>query len=568
MSSHAPVVEEAAPTAETGDKNYLNEEKGLWSWLTTLDHKRIGVMYLISVTVALLLGGLFAMLVRLHLMTPDGNFFDTAAQYNRAFTLHGAIMVFLFVIPGIPAAIGNFVLPLMIGAQDVALPRLNLASWYMWVIGAALMISAIIVGGVDTGWTFYIPYSTTYSREGTAVLLALFGVFILGFSSIFTGLNFVVTIHKLRCKGMTWFRMPLMLWGLYATALLQVVATPVLGITLALAMVERAFGVGIFDPALGGDPVLFQHFFWFYSHPAVYIMILPAMGVISELVTVHSHKNIFGYKAIAFSSLAIALVSFLVWGHHMFTSGQSPFAGAVFSFLTYLVAIPTAVKAVNWIATLYKGSIALRTPMLYALGFLYVFTIGGLTGIFLATTSVDLHLHDTYFVFLSAADAHRRRIQDGDRVRVWNDNGKFEAIAKVAWFLVFLGFNVTFLPQFIMGSRGMPRRYASYPEQFKGLHVMSSYGAFIIGAGITLTVAYLVWAAFKGKKAGVNPWRAVSLDWKVPSPPKLHNFARDPEVSYGPYEFGVPAAESAAPWMDEEVAAAFAGSEANKETHA
>ncbi|GIW72446.1 MAG: cytochrome c oxidase subunit I [Planctomycetota bacterium] len=546
MTTEAPAPATAELRGEPAP-SYLQEPRGLWSWLTTLDHKRIGILYLISVTAALFVGGLFAMLIRLELISPELSFFSSTLAYNQAFTLHGAIMVFMFVIPGIPAALGNFVLPLMLGAQDVALPRLNLASWYFWLAGSALMIGAILAGGIDTGWTFYIPYSSTYSREGDAVLLALGGVFILGFSSIFTGLNFVVTMHKLRCRGMGWFRMPLFLWAIYATALLQIVATPVLGITLALAMVERAFGVGIFRPELGGDPVLFQHFFWFYSHPAVYIMILPAMGVISELIAVHSHKKIFGYRAIAFSSLAIALISFLVWGHHMFTSGQSQVAGAVFSFLTFLVAIPTAIKAVNWVATLYKGQIALRTPMLYALGFLFVFIVGGLTGIFLATVSINLHLHDTYFVV-----AHFHYVMVGGTVmaflgglhhwwpkmfgRMYN-----ERAAKLGWLLVVGGFIWTFLPQFIMGSRGMPRRYATYNmeglEVHQPLHLMSSLGAWVIGAGMVWTLCYLVYSIFKGRRAEVNPWRAVSLEWDVPSPPATHNFPIDPHVDFGPYDF-------------------------------
>jgi cytochrome c oxidase subunit 1 len=373
--------------------NYLNHTRGIRSWLFTLDHKRIGVLYLISILSAFFLGGMFALVLRTELMTPGKTIVD-ADFYNQMFTLHGAVMIFLFIIPGIPAALGNLALPLMLGAKDVAFPRLNLCSWWLWVTGAVFAVISILLGAVDTGWTFYTPYSTT---TGTAVVSIVTGVFILGFSSIFTGLNFIVTIHKLRPHGMTWFRMPLFLWGLYGTAIIQVLATPVLGITALLLIAERTMGVGIFDPGLGGDPVLFQHFFWFYSHPAVYIMILPAMGVISELISVFSRKHIFGYKFIAFSSIAIAVLSFLVWGHHMFTA-MSPLANMLFSALTFSVSIPSAIKVFNWLATMYGGSIQLRTPMLYALGFIFLFTIGGLTGLFLGTLSTDIHLHDTYFV--------------------------------------------------------------------------------------------------------------------------------------------------------------------------
>ncbi|MEN8151849.1 MAG: cbb3-type cytochrome c oxidase subunit I, partial [Planctomycetota bacterium] len=387
------IAVETAPGHAEGD-NYITHGKGLKSWLVTLDHKRIGVLYIISILTSFFLGGVFALLVRTELITSKQTIVD-ADTYNQLFTLHGAVMIFLFVIPGIPAAIGNFVLPLMLGAKDVAFPRLNLASWYLYVVGAIFALVSIALGAVDTGWTFYTPYSTETS---TAVVPMTTGAFILGFSSILTGLNFIVTVNKLRPAGMTWFKMPLMLWGLYATAIIQVLATPVLGITLLLLIVERLLGVGIFDPALGGDPVLYQHFFWFYSHPAVYIMILPAMGVISELISVHSRKHIFGYHFIAYSSIAIAFLSFLVWGHHMYTSGQSALASTIFSLLTFSVAIPSAVKVFNWLATMYKGNIQLTTPMLYALGFIFLFGIGGLTGLFLGSLAVDVHLHDTYFV--------------------------------------------------------------------------------------------------------------------------------------------------------------------------
>jgi cytochrome c oxidase subunit 1 len=448
-------------------------------------------------------------------------------------------MVFLVIIPGIPAALGNIVLPLMLGAKDVAFPRLNLASWYLWVIGACCLVFSLISNAADTGWTFYTPYSTTTT---TTVIPALFGAFVLGFSSIFTGLNFITTMHKMRPPGMNWFRMPLFLWALYATGIMQVLATPVLGITLLMLIVERAVGIGIFDPALGGDPVLFQHFFWFYSHPAVYIMIVPAFGVVSEIFPVFSRKRIFGYKFIALSSVAIAILGFLVWGHHMFTSGQSVLAGTIFSAITFLIAIPTAIKMFNWIATMYKGKIHLDTPMLYALAFLWVFAIGGLTGVFLSTMSVDIHLHDTYFVV-----AHFHYVMMGGAITAFMGGlhywwpkftGKMypERPGQLGAILVFAGLNLTFFPQFIMGTRGMPRRYYSYLPEFQELHQLSTIGAYILGLGFVLTAAYLLKSFFKGKPAPANPWGATTLEWLCTSPPPYYNFHEEPVVNRGPYE--------------------------------
>ncbi len=531
--------------------NYLTHTKGFFSWALTLDHKRIGMMYLISVLTAFFVAGIAALAVRTELMMPGEQFLSQDA-YNQMFTLHGAIMVFLVIIPSVPAAMGNFVLPIMLGAKDVAFPRLNLFSYYLWVTGAILAVTAIVMGGVDTGWTFYVPYSTSGSTMGGVIPLAM-GVFVLGFSSIFTGLNFIVTIHRLRPPGMTWFRMPLFLWAIYATAILQVMATPVIGITVALLIVERAFGIGIFDPGLGGDPVLFQHFFWFYSHPAVYIMILPGMGIISELISVHSHKHIFGYKFIAFSSVAIAIFSFLVWGHHMFTSGQSPLMNVIFSAITFSVAIPSAVKVFNWLATLYKGSISLNTPMLYALGFIFIFAIGGLTGLHLGTLAADIHLHDTYFVV-----AHFHYVMMGSALvamigglhhwwpkmtgRMYN-----ETLGRIAFVLVFVGFNVTFFTQFMLGSLGMPRRYHDYsgPEWdpavtalYHKFHFVSTMGSFIMAIGFFLTAYYLLHSLFRGKKAPANPWGGRSLEWQCTSPPPHDNFAEAPTVG-DCYDFSV-----------------------------
>ncbi len=523
----------------SGEINYINEFKGLKSWFTSLDHKRIGLMYMISVMFFFLLGGLAALLLRLELLKPGGQFL-TPDQYNQVLTYHGAIMVFMVIIPGIPAVLGNFFLPLHIGAKDVAFPRLNLASWYVFMFGALLAASTMFTSKIDTGWTFYTPYSI---KTGTAVVTMVLAAFIMGMSSILTGLNFIVTVHKLRAPGMTMHRMPLFVWALYSTAILQVLATPVLGITLLLLVAERTLGVGIFDPALGGDPVLFQHFFWFYSHPAVYIMILPAMGVVSELITTFSKKTIFGYTAIAYSSLGIAGVSFFVWGHHMFVSGQSEIAGIVFSFITMLVGVPTAIKMFNWLATLYKGSISFQSPMLYAMGFMFLFAIGGVTGIMLAVLATDVHFHDTYFVV-----AHFHYVMVGGTLMAlmggfyyWFPKmfGKMynESLARLTFIFIFVGFNVTFFPQFILGAMGMPRRYFDYIPAYQSLNAISTVGSWLIGTGFLLSLYVLVQGLRKGEKAPANPWGSKTLEWTVPSPPIHTNFEVDPIVKAGPYEY-------------------------------
>jgi cytochrome c oxidase subunit I len=520
--------------------NYINKAYGVKSWLLTIDHKRIALLYLGSITVFFFLGGAFATVVRLELMTPQGDLMQ-AETYNRMFTMHGIVMVFFFLIPSVPAVLGNFLIPLMIGAKDLAFPKLNLLSWYVYNVGAIFTLYAMISGGVDTGWTIYPPYSTNYSTSN--VLLVGVGIFITGFSSILTGLNFIVTIHTMRAPGMTWFRLPLFIWSHYATSLIMVLGTPVIAITVLLVALERIAHVGVFDPKLGGDPVLFQHLFWFYSHPAVYIMVLPAMGVVSELIANFSRKNIFGYKLVAFASLAIAVFGFLVWGHHMFTSSQSVYAGMVFSFLSYAVAIPSAIKVFNWTATLYKSSISYATPILYGLGFIGLFTIGGMTGLFLAALGLDVHVHDTYFVV-----AHFHYIMVGGTLMAYlgglhywwpKITGRMypEGWAKFSALIIFVGFNLTFFPQFILGYWGMPRRYYAYPEEFQVLNVMSTAGASILGFGLLFPMIYFMWSMRYGPVPPDNPWGAFGLEWQTSSPPPTENFPETPVVTWEAYEF-------------------------------
>lgn len=526
--------------------NYLNNGHTVKSWLLTKDHKRIALLYLVSITVFFFLGSLFALLIRLELLTPGGDLVSSET-YNKFFTMHGVIMVFFFLIPSIPATLGNFLIPIMIGARDLAFPKINLLSWYIYITGGAFTLWALAAGGVDTGWTFYTPYSTAASNSH--VVLAGLGIFITGFSSILTGFNFIITIHKMRAPGMTWFRLPLFVWAHYATSIVMILGTPVVAITLLLVLLERVLHLGLFNPALGGDPVLYQHLFWFYSHPAVYIMILPGMGVMSEIIAAFSRKSIFGYTFVAFSSLGIALVGFLVWGHHLFLSGQSAYAALVFSVLSFLVAIPSAIKMFNWAATLYQGSVQWDQPMIYALGFLGLFLIGGLTGLFLAAIGLDIHVHDTYFVV-----AHFHYIMVGGAIMAYlgglhywwpKITGKMypKAPAITAAALVFVGFNLTFFPQFILGYLGMPRRYHAYPDELQVFNVLSTAGASILGVGYVLPSLYFLWSLKYSPAAGANPWGAKGLEWEIPSPPPTENFTTIPIVTEPAYAYAHEEAE-------------------------
>src|SRR6187399_3762926 len=507
--------------------NYLNNGHGFASWLLTKDHKRIALLYLFSITIFFFLGGFFALMIRLELLTPAADFIQPD-MYNRMFTMHGVMMVFFFLIPSIPATLGNFLVPMMIGAKDLAFPRINLLSWYIYILGGMFTLVAAITGGVDTGWTFYAPYST--SASNSHVITAGVGIFITGFSSILTGLNFIVTTHRMRAPGMTWFRLPLFVWAQYATSLIMVLGTPVIAITVLLMAFERVLRVGIFDPSIGGDPVLFQHLFWFYSHPAVYIMVLPGMGVMSELVAAGARKNVFGYSFVAFSSLAIAIIGFLVWGHHMFVAGETPYAALLFSIISYLVAVPSAVKTFNWTATLYKGSISYQTPMLYAFGFIGLFLVGGLTGLFLAAIGLDVHVHDTYFIV-----AHFHYIMVGGALMAYlgglhywwpKITGRLypEGWGRFSALVIFVGFNLTFLPQFVAGYLGMPRRYHAYPPEFQVFNVLSSAGASILGFGMLIPAIYFVWSMRYGRHAEANPWHLPGLEWRTQSPPPTENF--------------------------------------------
>ncbi|HWX93945.1 MAG TPA: cytochrome c oxidase subunit I [Terriglobales bacterium] len=533
----------ATAVIETGEREtYLNREYGIKSWLLTVDHKRIALLYLIGVTFFFFVGGFFALLVRLELLTPAGDLVQ-ADTYNKLFTMHGQVMVFFFLIPVIPAVLGNFLIPIMIGAKDLAFPRINLLSWYLYVIGGCLMAYTILAGGVDTGWTFYTPLSTEFLK--TNVITAALAVFVSGFSSIFTGLNFIVTIHRMRAPGMTWNRLPLFVWAHYATSIIQVLGTPVVAIAIVLVALERLFHLGIFNPALGGDPLLFQHLFWFYSHPAVYIMILPGMGIVSEIVCCFSRKRVFGYQAMAMAVLGIAVVGFLVWAHHMFVAGISLYAALIFSLLSYFVAVPSAIKVFNWTATMYKGSITYQTPMIYAFGFIGLFTIGGLTGLFLACLGVDVHVTDTYFVV-----AHFHYIMVGGTIMAYMGGMHFwwpkisgklypEFWGKLSAMIVFIGFNLTFFPQFILGYMGMPRRYWDYSKapEYQILNVLSTAGASVLAVGYLMPMIYFLWSMRYGKPAPDNPWNAAGLEWMIPSPPSTFNFDEQPVVTWEAYNY-------------------------------
>jgi cytochrome c oxidase subunit 1 len=551
MSTAEPESAEHA-ASEVPAPDYLTADSGLWSWLNTRDHKRIGLMFYGAVVLMFLFGGLFALALRTELLTPERTVMD-AMTYNRMFTLHGVTMVWLFLVPSIPTSFGNFILPIQLGARDLAFPKLNLMSFYTFVIGAAVTIGGMLAGGTDTGWTFYTPYSDASPTDVVPVVL---GIFILGMSSIFTGINFIATTHMLRARGMTWTKLPLFVWSIYGTSIIMVLATPVLGMALFLVALDHGLHLGIFNPAVGGDPVLFQHIFWFYSHPAVYIMILPAMGVISEVVPTFAHRRPASYLAIAVSSLGIAFVGFLTWGHHMFVAGMSTFDAGVFGILSMFVAIFSAIKVFTWTASLYKGQIEMRTPLLYFFGFLFLFIFGGMTGVAVATQSLDVHWHDTYFVV-----AHFHFIMVGGSVTAFLAAAHYwfpkmfgrlydERVGLLSATAVFLGFVLTFLPQFLLGNMGMPRRYYAYPPQYQWLHVLSTGGAWLLAGAVLLSLGNLAVALRWGRRAPPNPFRSRSFEWLTPSPPPKHNFSRTPRLDYSPYDYS----------MTEEEARARAGS--------
>ncbi|HEY0162193.1 MAG TPA: cbb3-type cytochrome c oxidase subunit I [Edaphobacter sp.] len=540
MSTTLPSVNQQQQTVAPPVTNYLNAEHGLKSWLLTVDHKRIALLYLLGVTFFFIVGGVLAFILRLELLTPSSDLMamDT---YNKVFTMHGVVMVFFVLIPAVPAVLGNFLIPLMVGARDLAFPKLNLLSWYCFVVAGLLLLYTVVMGGVDTGWTFTTPLSTRFLN--TNVISAGLAAFVAGFSSIFTGLNFIVTVHRMRAPGLSWFRLPLFVWAHYAASIVMVLGTPVVAIAIVLVALERLIGIGIFDPAIGGDPLLFQHLFWFYSHPAVYIMLLPSMGVISEIIACFSRKRIFGYSAVAFSSVAIAVFGFLVWEHHMFIMGVSQYSALVFSMLTMLVAVPSAIKVFNWTSTLYRGSISFDAPMVYALCFLGLFVIGGCTGVFLGSLGMDVHLTETYFIV-----AHFHFVMVGSVIMGYLGGLHFwwpkitgrmypEGPAKIAAVTIFIGFFFTFGPQFMLGYLGMPRRYAAYPPEWQILNVLSTAGASVMGLGYLMTMVYLVWSLYAGKVAGANPWRAYGLEWTIPSPPPTENFTELPIVTHEAYDY-------------------------------
>jgi cytochrome c oxidase subunit I len=539
--------EPAAASPADAPKNYFNASYGVLSWLLTTDHKRIALLYLLPVTLAFFIGGVAISIGRLNLVTPDSPLVD-GDTYNKLFTIHGIVMVFFFLVPVIPTVLGNFFLPMMIGAKDLAFPRLNLLSWYLYMLGAAWTGVAVLAGGVDTGWTFYTPYSSEASHYN--VVMTMTGVVIAGFSSLLTGLNFIVSIHWLRAPGLQWFRLPIFVWTMYATSFIFLLAVPVIAMTLILVIIERVWQIGIFDPALGGDPLLFQHLFWFYSHPAVYIMILPGMGVVSEVIPCFARKQLYGYKFVAFSSFGIAALGFFVWAHHMFVAGLSLYAAMIFSALSFLVAVPSAIKVFNWTATLYKASITFEAPMLYALGFVCMFTFGGMGGLFLATLGMDMHVHDTYFVV-----AHFHFIMVGGMVmgymaglHYWwpKITGRMYSDwwSRIAAIILFVGFFMTFLPQFVLGYNGMPRRYHMYAPEFQVWNVMSTAGATILAFAYALPLCYLIPSLWFGKRAERNPWHATGLEWQTPSPPPTENFESSPVVVRSPYQYHLEKAQN------------------------
>ncbi len=511
-------------------------------YVFSLDHKIIGIQYIITAFVFFVLAGCLAEIIRIQLMHANGGFV-TANTYDEVYSIHGSAMVWLVIIPMLTGGFGNFVMPVQLGARDVAFPWLNMISFWLFPVAGLMLFSSFLMGAPVAGWTEYPPMSLQ-GGAGTSMWCA--AIFLVGVSSTLTGINFLVTILKMRAPGMTFTRMPLFCWGQLATAPLLMIATTALAAALAALFMERQFGVPFYDPTKGGSPVLWQHMFWFYSHPAVYIMILPAFGIMSEVISVFSRKPVFGYRMIAFSSAAIALAGFMVWAHHMFTSGIAPYMQLPFMVLTFAIAVPTGIKIFSWLATMWGGKIHLTTSMLFALGFLVLFTFGGISGVFLAAIPFDLHVHGTYFI-----PAHLHFVLVGGSLMgifsgmyYWfpKMTGRYlsEFWGRVHFALFVIGFLGTFLPMHWLGAEGMPRRVASYDPQFQWVNQLESIFSFIMTAAILIFFVNMLYCIRNGKKAGHNPWGARTLEWQIPSPPPYYNFKHIPSVFGLPYDFTEP----------------------------
>jgi len=523
---------------------------GAYSWRdyfrVNTDHKVIGIQYVVTSFFFMLVGGLLAMIVRAELAAPGMQFVDSNA-YNGLFSVHASLMIFLFIIP-VFAGLANYVLPLMIGAPDMAFPRLNALSYWMLPVGGLMMTASFFApgGSFATGWTAYAPLSTDVP---IGQMFFTIGVQFAGASSIATALNFLVTIVTMRAPGMSFWRMPLLVWANFSTSLLVVIATPFIAASQFFVLLDYALGFNFFRASADGDVLMYQHVFWFYSHPAVYIMMLPGFGIISEIIAVKSRKPIFGYRMMAFSLLAIVLLGFTVWAHHMFVSGMQEWIRIPMMVTTAIIAVPTGIKIFSWLATLWRGVLHLDTAMLFALGFLTMFTLGGISGVMLAMVPLTIHVSDTYFIV-----AHIHYVLYGGSlftifagVYYWfpKMTGRMydETLGKVHFWLTFVGFNLTFGPMHLIGVQGMPRRVADYPEQFAGWNLFITLSSFLLGIA-TLIFVYNTVASWRGgPRAEANPWRALTLEWQVSSPPPVFNFDRVPLVVGGPYEYGVPGAQ-------------------------